>query len=82
VKVFKTRMLRKMFRPKQWGEWGRLHSNEVYDLYSSSNIIWVNKSRITRWARHVACMGEKRGAYMVLMGRSEGNRPLERPRPR
>jgi hypothetical protein len=27
-------------------------------------------------------MGEKRGAYRVLVGRPEGRRPLERPRHR
>jgi hypothetical protein len=27
-------------------------------------------------------MGEKRGVYMVLMGKPEGKRPLERPRRR
>jgi hypothetical protein len=29
---------------------------------------------------HVARMGEKRNAYMILVGRPEGKRPLERPR--
>jgi len=33
-----------------------------------------------RWAGHVACMGDRRGAYRVLMGRPEGKRPLGRPR--
>jgi len=30
----------------------------------------------------VACMGEGRGAYRVLVGRPKGKRPLERPRRR
>ena len=34
------------------------------------------------WAGHVARMGEKRGAYRVLAGKPEGNRPLGRPRRR
>jgi len=38
------------------------------------------KSRTMRWAGHVACMGDRRGAYRVLMGRPEGNRPLRRSR--
>jgi len=33
-----------------------------------------------RWARHVARMGERRGVYTVLVGKSEGKRPLGRPR--
>jgi hypothetical protein len=36
----------------------------------------IIKSRQMRWAGHVACMGDRRGAYRVLMG----ERPLGRPR--
>jgi len=36
-----------------------------------------------RWAGHVvARMGEERGVYKVLLGKSEGKRPLGRPRRR
>jgi hypothetical protein len=35
-----------------------------------------------RWARHVARMGERRGAYRALVGKPEGRRPLGRPRRR
>ena len=35
-----------------------------------------------RWAISVARMGEKRGLYMVLVGKTEGKRPLGRTRPR
>jgi hypothetical protein len=61
------------------GEWRRLHNEELNDLYSSPNIIWVIKSRRMRWAGHVARMGEGRGAYRILVGRTEGRRPFERP---
>jgi hypothetical protein len=33
-----------------------------------------------RWARHVAHMGDRRGAYRVLVRRPEGKRPIGRPR--
>ena len=42
------------------GEWRRLHKEELNDLYSSPNIMRVIKSRIMRWAGHVARMGEER----------------------
>jgi hypothetical protein len=32
------------------------------------------------WVGHVAHRGEGRGVYRVLVGRSEGKRPLGRPR--
>ena len=34
------------------------------------------------WAGHVACMGERRDVYRVLVGKPEGKRPLWRPRRR
>jgi hypothetical protein len=55
---------------------------ELRDLYSSPSIIKVIKARRTRWAGHVAHMGEVRGAYSILVGRPEGRRPLGRPRRR
>jgi hypothetical protein len=45
-------------------------------------IVRVIKSRRIRWAGHVACMGEGRGVYRVLVGRPKGKRPLGRPRHR
>ena len=35
-----------------------------------------------RWVGHVACKGERRGVYRVLVGKPEGKRPLVRPRHR
>ena len=49
-------------------DWRKLHNEELNDLYSSPNIIRVIKSRRMRWAGHVACMDERRGAYRVVVG--------------
>jgi len=60
--VFENRVLKKIFGPKRddvSGELRRLHNEELNDLYSP-NIIQVIKSRRMRWARHVACVGDKR----------------------
>jgi hypothetical protein len=46
------------------------------------NIIRVIISGILRLAGHVASMGERRGAYRVLVRKPEGKRPFERPRRR
>ena len=32
-----------------------------------------------KWARNVACVGERRGIYMILVGKHEGKRLLGRP---
>jgi hypothetical protein len=58
-------------------EWKRLHNGKLYDLYSSPNIIRMIKSRIMRCAQYVARMEERRGAYRILVGKPEGNRPLK-----
>jgi hypothetical protein len=79
LRVFKNRVLRKIFGPERGevaGEWRRRHKGEVYDLYSSPNIIWVIKSRRIRWVGHVAHVGERRDAYRILVGKPEGRRPL------
>ena len=62
------------------GEWRRLYNEEPNDLHCSPNIVRVIKSRRMRWAGHVAHMGEERGVYRVLVGKSEGRRPLGRRR--
>jgi len=49
----------------------KLHNEELNDLYSSPNIDWVIKSRRMRWEGHVACMGERKGVYRVLVGKTE-----------
>jgi len=35
-----------------------------------------------RWVGYVACVGEGRGMYSVLVGKPEGRRPFGRPRRR
>ena len=52
------------------------------DLYCSPNIVRVIQSGRLRAAGHVARMGERRGVYRVLVGKTEGKRPLGRPRHR
>jgi len=68
LRVFENRLLRRIFRPKRdeiAREWGKLHNEELNDLYSSTNIFRVIKSRRMRWAGHVARMGERRDVYRV-----------------
>jgi hypothetical protein len=51
-------------------------------LYYSPSIIRIIKSRRMRWVGHLACVGEKRNEFRILVGNPEGKRPLGRPRRR
>ena len=56
LRVFEDTVLRGIFGPKRdevTGEWRKLHNDEQNDLYSSTNIVRVVKSRRMRWAGHV-----------------------------
>jgi hypothetical protein len=68
LRVFENRMLKRIFGPGKdevTEEWRRLHNEEINDLYSSPDIVWVIKSRRMRWVGHVACMRERSGIYRV-----------------
>jgi hypothetical protein len=78
LRVFENRVLSRIFGPKKdkvAEEWRRLHKEELYAPYYSSNIIRMTLSRSSRWAGHGARFGDRRGAYMVLVGKPDGRRP-------
>jgi hypothetical protein len=82
--VCENRVLRRIFGPRREddGALGKLHNDELKNLYSSPRIVRVIKSRRMRWAGHVALMDGTRGVHRVLVGKPEGKRPLGRPRRR
>jgi hypothetical protein len=85
LRVFENRILRRIFGSKCHeitGKCRKLHTEELNGLYSPSNIIRVTKSRRMRWPGHVARMRESKGAYKVLVGKSEGKRSFGRLRRR
>jgi hypothetical protein len=69
--VFENRVLRRIFgseRDEAAGEWRKLHSGELHNLYSSPNNIRQIKSRkFLLWTGHMACMGEERKVYKALV---------------
>jgi hypothetical protein len=44
-------------RDKVTGEWRKLHSEELNNLYALSNIVRIIKSRRMRWEGHAARIG-------------------------
>jgi hypothetical protein len=72
LRVFENGILRRIFGPKRdevTGEWRKLHNEELHNLYLSPDIIRQVKSGRMRWTGHVACMGEERKMYKVLVGK-------------
>jgi hypothetical protein len=61
------------------GEWRKLHNEDLRDLYSSPSIIIIIKSKRMTSAGHVARMGKKRDAYMLLVEKVERKVPLGIP---
>jgi len=46
LRVFESMVSRRIFEPRRdevTGEWGRMHNEELNDLYSSPNIVRVIK---------------------------------------
>jgi hypothetical protein len=60
LRVFENRVLRRIFCPKRGemtGGCGKLHNEELHNLYSSPNRLI--KSRRMRWAGYVARIGRR-----------------------
>jgi hypothetical protein len=81
LRLFENRMLRRIFGQKGdelTGGWRKLHNEDLHSLYSTPSIIRINKSRRMWWTGHVARIGNNRTARNLLVGKSEGTRPLGR----
>jgi len=61
LRMFESRTTRGIFGPKRnevIGEWRKLHTEELNDLYSSPNIIRLVESRKMRWVGNVVRIGK------------------------
>jgi hypothetical protein len=58
----------------------KLHNEELHNMYSSPSIIRMIKSRrMDEMGLACSTNGAKRNTYRILVGKSEGRRPLGRP---
>jgi hypothetical protein len=67
-------LLKRIFGPERdgvTGGWGKLHNEELHDLYSSRRKFIIVKSRKMRWAGQGARMGENWNVYRLLVGKPE-----------
>jgi hypothetical protein len=69
LRMFENTELRRIFGPKRdeiTGEWRKLHSGELHNLFLSQNIIRQIKLRRMKWVGHVAHMGEERRVQVFV----------------
>jgi hypothetical protein len=70
LRLFENSVLRRIIGRK-WDEvtggWGKLHNEDLHNLYSSPRIIRMIKSRRMRWAGHVTQLREKRNSRGILV---------------
>jgi hypothetical protein len=80
-RVFENGVLIKVFGPKDeiTGESRRLRNKEFYAVCSSPNTMRMIKSKILRWAEHVARMRERRSSCRILVENLRDRRHLEDP---
>jgi len=82
LRVFEKRVLGRIFGPMRdevTEDWRKFRNEELNDLYSSSNIFRISKSRRVKWVRHVARMGDRKGIYRVMVGNLRKRGHLEDP---
>jgi hypothetical protein len=79
LRVFENRVLSRMFVPERdevTGERRKLHSEELHNLCPCPNIIIRHEVK----ENEVGGECERRNVYKVLVGKTDGRRPLRRPR--
>ena len=73
LRVFENRVLRRIFgrrRDEVTREWGKLHNEELNDLYSSPNIVRVIKSRRMQWGGACSAYGGEQRRILGFGGES------------
>jgi hypothetical protein len=77
LSAFQKSVLRRIFGPKRdevTGGWRKSHNQELYNLYSSQDIM-INSRRM-RSVEGCSTCGKIRDVYEVLVGKSKRKRPF------
>jgi hypothetical protein len=83
LKVFENRMLRKIIRPKREEEKSKNIENYIMSSFmvcATHQILLAGTIKQDEMGGSYSMYGERTNAYMVLLGKAEGNRQLKRPR--
>jgi hypothetical protein len=85
LRVSENMVLKRIFGLKRGDvmeEWRRLYNEELYDVCSSPSYYLADQiEKNMKGEAYVARVGDKRGAYTVLVGKPKGRRPLGRHMP-
>jgi hypothetical protein len=76
-------ILGRLFGPKTeevTAEWRKLLNEELHNLYSSSDIMKIMRSRMTKWVWWVERMSEVRNVHNILVGKLDRKRQFGRTR--
>jgi hypothetical protein len=80
---FERKILRRIYGPThEGGCWRPRWNNELYSLYSETDIVEDIKIRKLDWAGHIIKKKKKRIPKKVLNGNFHTKRPVGRPRTR
>jgi hypothetical protein len=77
LSAIQSRMLKRIFGPKRnevTEGWGKLHNEELLNLYSLTIIITMIKPKRMKWAGHVAQIGRKRRMHIGYWWESQKER--------
>jgi hypothetical protein len=72
--VFENRVLRRIYGPNSdeiLGGWRKLHEEHLHNLYSSPNIIRMNKVKEDEMGRACSTQGSKEGCIEGFGGRAK-----------
>jgi hypothetical protein len=59
-----------------------MHDEDLHNVCYSPSIIRVIKSRRIKWDGQKARIGERKGLYKIVIGKTKGTRSLGRPKRR